>query len=79
MKRFDPSNYYRRTPRSWKRFGDICLFGAPLLSGAVMSAPLDEPLKSWILFAINIVLVMAKILTKFVGDQPIESYAEDGS
>jgi hypothetical protein len=60
-------NYNKRTPERWKVFGDICLFTAPLISGAVMAAPFDEPLKSWILFAVNMVLVLGKIITKFIG------------
>jgi hypothetical protein len=66
------SNYYKRTPRSWKMVGDICLFIAPLFSGAVMAAPFMEPTKSWILFGINIILITGKIITKFIGNEPIE-------
>jgi hypothetical protein len=66
------SNYYKKTPERVKFWGDLMLFSAPLLSGAVMAAPFEEPIKSWILFGINMVLITGKIITKFIGDEPIE-------
>jgi len=66
------SNYYKKTPPAVKMWGDMMLFAAPLLSGAVMTAPIDETIKLWIVFGLNLVLVAGKILTKFVGDEPIE-------
>ena len=62
-------NYYRRTPRRWKRFGDACLVGIPLISSAIMTAPMDETVKLWVIFACNITLAIAKIITKFIGDE----------
>ena len=66
------SNYYKKTPPAVKMWGDLMLFAAPLLSGAVMTAPVSETVKLWVVFGLNIVLVIGKILTKFVGDEPIE-------
>jgi hypothetical protein len=67
------SNYYKKTPEAVKYWGDVMLFAAPLLSGAVMTAPFDETVKLWVVFGLNIVLVIGKILTKFVGDEPIDA------
>lgn len=64
-------NYYKKTPRIAKLIGDIMLFSAPLISAAVMAAPFAEPLKSWILFGVNMTLVIGKIITKFIGDEAI--------
>ena len=64
-------NYYRKTPKIAKLVGDIMLFSAPLLSGVIMAAPFPEPLKAWILFGVNMVLVIGKIITKFIGDEAI--------
>lgn len=67
------SNYYKKTPAQVKFWGDVMLFSAPLLSSAVMTAPFDETIKLWIVFGLNIVLVIGKILTKFIGDEPIQT------
>jgi hypothetical protein len=64
-------NYYKKTPRVAKMIGDILLFSAPLLSGVIMAAPFAEPLKSWLLFGINMTLVIGKIITKFIGSEEI--------
>ncbi len=65
------SNYYQKTPKQVKFWGDVMLFSAPLLSGAVMASPLPETVKLWAVFGLNLVLVIGKVLTKFVGDEPI--------
>lgn len=68
---FRYENYYRKTPRNWKQFGDACLLGIPLISGAIMTAPMDETVKLWVIFGCNIALAIAKMVTKFIGDEPI--------
>jgi len=67
------ANYYKKTPPQVKMWGDMMLFSAPLLSGAVMASPLPEVIKLWAVFGLNIVLVAGKILTKFVGDEPTDT------
>ena len=67
------SNYYMKTPAAVKFWGDVMLFSAPLLSGAVMASPLSEQVKLWAVFGLNLVLVIGKVLTKFVGDEPINA------
>ena len=62
-------NYYKKTPRWAKTLGDILLFSAPLISGAIVASPFDEVTKTWALFITNIVLVVGKILTKFMADE----------
>ena len=68
---FRYENYYRKTPRNWKQFGDACLVGIPIISGAIMTAPMDETAKLWVIFGCNIALAIAKMVTKFIGDEPI--------
>jgi hypothetical protein len=63
------SNYHKKTPATPKLIGDIMLFSAPLISAAIMAAPFDETLKSWLLFGFNLVLVVGKIITKFYGEE----------
>jgi len=63
------SNYSKKTPATAKFIGDVMLFSAPLISAAIMAAPFDEPLKSWLLFGFNLVLVVGKIITKFFGEE----------
>jgi len=67
------SNYYKKTPPAVKMWGDMMLFSAPLISGAVMASPMREDIKLWVVFGLNLVLVAGKILTKFVGDEPINA------
>lgn len=73
------SNYYKRTPALWKRIGDAALFGIPLLTGAFASIPMDENTKLWIIGVCNVVLAVVKIITKFIGVEPVEQPAEEVS
>jgi len=66
---FNLNNYYRKTPRNWKQIGDACLIGIPLISGALMTAPMDETVKLWLIFGCNIALAIMKMVTKFIGDE----------
>lgn len=63
------SNYHKKTPANIKFWGDVMLFSAPLLSGAIMAAPLSDVIKSWAVFGLNVLLVLGKILTKFAGEE----------
>lgn len=63
------SNYYRKTPKLWKRLGDSALVGIPLISSAFMTAPLPEDIKLWLIFGCNILLAIFKIITKFIGEE----------
>jgi hypothetical protein len=65
------ANYYKKTPKSWKRLGDTALFGIPLISTAIIASPLSENVKLWTLFICNITLALVKIVTKFVGEEEI--------
>ena len=66
------SNYYRKTPKFWKRLGDSALVGIPLISSALMTAPLPEDIKLWLMFGCNILLAAFKIMTKFIGEEVID-------
>lgn len=66
------SNYYRKTPRWAKNIGDAALISIPLVSSAIMGAPLDETTKLWMIFVCNIALAVIKFITKLVGNEPIE-------
>ena len=66
------SNYYRRTPKWAKNIGDAALISIPLVSSAIMSAPMDETTKLWMIFVCNILLAVVKFITKLVGEEPIE-------
>jgi len=63
------SNYYKKTPKFWKRLGDSALVGIPLISSALMTAPIPEDLKLWLMFVCNIALAIFKIITKFIGEE----------
>ena len=65
-------NYYRKTPKFWKRIGDTALFGIPLITAAVASIPMDEGIKLWIIGIGDLILALIKIITKFIGDEATE-------
>lgn len=59
-------NYNARTPMRWRALGDSILLAGPMLSGAVVAAPLSENTQKWIILAINLFCVFAKMLTNFM-------------
>jgi len=66
-------NYYKKTPTFWKRIGDAALLGIPLISTAIVTSPLGDNTKMWAMFICNILLAAVKMITKFIGDAPIDN------
>jgi len=66
-------NYFKKTPIFWKRIGDAALLGIPLISTAIVTSPLGENAKMWAMFICNISLAVLKMITKFIGDVPIDN------
>jgi hypothetical protein len=57
--------YKSPTPVKWRKIGDSALVGTSGTSAIMMGAPLPEHYKIWIIFALNIVGVGAKVITNF--------------
>ena len=70
------SNYYKRTPKKWKHIGDMCLFAIPILETPILAFPIPEDIKAWIAPSLALILGIAKIVTKFLGSEPIEPIEE---
>ena len=70
------SNYYKRTPKKWKLIGDICLFAIPILETPILALPISDDIKAWIAPILALILGLAKIITKFLGSEPIEPTEE---
>jgi len=62
-------NYYKKTPKFWKRIGDTALFGIPLITAAIIPMPIEETTKLWIIGVCDLFLALIKIITKFIGDE----------
>lgn len=66
--------YYKPTPVKWRKLGDAFLLFSAGLSGAVMGLPISDNSRTWVLFAVNIVGIIGKVITNFAGpdeDQPV--------
>lgn len=56
-------NYKKPTPVFWRKVGDSILVASASLSTAVMGLPIAEHTKLYIVFALNVIGVIGKILT----------------
>jgi len=66
---FKASNFSKLTPTLWKRFGNTAIYSLPLLTAAVMASPLDGDIRNWVNFGLTVLLVVAKGISKFFGEE----------
>jgi hypothetical protein len=59
------SNYYKPTPKKWRKIGDTILLGTASLSVLIMGSPLSDHAKAWIVFFSNALGIVGKVLTNF--------------
>lgn len=57
------SNYYHPTPKAWRKVGDTILLGCTSLSAMMMGAPLSATQKTWVIFGLNVLGVVGKMIT----------------
>ena len=62
-------NLNKPSNRNLKKIADYLLFTLPLVITALMAAPMPEPIKLWVIFGLNIVVIAFKGLTKFTSDE----------
>lgn len=62
-------NYKKPTPVIYRKIGDSVLVLSAGLSGSIMGLPLPDHTKLWIMFAINVVGVIGKILTNLFKEE----------
>lgn len=58
-------NYYKPTPKKWRKIGDAILLGTASLSALMMGAPLSESAKTLTIFLLNVIGVVGKVITNF--------------
>jgi hypothetical protein len=62
-------NYDLPSSPIWKKIGDICLFTIPVYIPILLSLPLKDVQKMWIVGVLNMLLATIKIITKFTVDE----------
>jgi hypothetical protein len=65
-------NYFKPTPKKWRKIGDTILLGSTSLSAIMMGSPFAENHKSWIIFGLNIFGVVGKLLTNLTTEDDIK-------
>jgi len=63
------SNYYEPTPRRLKKLGDTILIGSTTLSAMMMGSPFTDTQKTWIIFGLNVVGVLGKMITNLFKEE----------
>jgi hypothetical protein len=63
MRKVSIKNYYKPTKLIWRKIGDSLLIAATSLSAFVMNTPLPEKTKLWLVFSINFVGVIGKVIS----------------
>lgn len=65
-------NYYKPTPKKWRKIGDAILLGCTSLSAFVMGSPLTDNGKAWATFILNVIGVAGKVVTNFFKEDEAE-------
>ena len=64
-------NYYKPTPRKWRKIGDAILLTTATLSTLMMTAPFNDRTISITVWLLSVVGVVGKVLTNFFKDESI--------
>lgn len=59
------SNYYKPTPKKWRKIGDAILLGTATVSTLMMGAPFDDHTISVTVWVLSVIGVAGKIITNF--------------
>jgi hypothetical protein len=63
------NNYYKPTPKKWRKIGDAILFLSASISAFIPTSPLDEGSKLWAMFGLNIFGIIGKTATNFFKEE----------
>ena len=63
MKKVTLKHYYKPTPVIWRKIGDSILIASTSISALIMNAPLPESTKLWLVFSINVIGVIGKVIS----------------
>lgn len=63
------NNYYKPTPKKWRKIGDAILFGTATLSTLMMGAPFSDKTISITVWSLGVIGVIGKVITNFFKDE----------
>jgi hypothetical protein len=64
-------NYYKPTPRKWRKIGDAILLTTATLSTLMMTSPFSDHTISITVWLLSVGGVVGKVLTNFFKDESI--------
>ena len=65
------SNLQKPSNKKWKAVADFLLYSLPFYLTALMVLPINEDVKIWLIFAISVLIVTIKGITKFTAEEQI--------
>lgn len=68
---FKAENLSKPSNKKWKSVADFLLYSLPLYLGAILTLPISEDAKLWANFAITMIVVSVKGLSKFTSEGEI--------
>jgi hypothetical protein len=63
------SNYNKPSHKTYRLIGDIALFAIPIYIPIIMSLPISDLIKSWIVASLSFISGTIKIISKFTLDE----------
>lgn len=66
---FKVENLNKPSNKKWKMIADVMLYALPFLSTAILTIPLSDNAQKWILFGVNVVIIVFKAISKFTTDE----------
>ena len=66
---FSTDNLNKPSNRKWKAVADFFLYTLPLYQGAIIALPMTDSQKMWISFAISMIVISLKGLSKFTTEE----------
>jgi hypothetical protein len=63
------SNYNKPSNKTYRLIGDIALFAIPIYIPIIMSLPISDLIKSWIVASLSFISGTIKIISKFTLDE----------
>jgi hypothetical protein len=64
--------YTAPTPVKWRKIGDAILLGSTGLSALMMGAPIPDKVQVWIVFGLNVLGLIGKIITNFFTEEDVQ-------
>ena len=65
---FSIDNINKQSDKRWKAVADFFLYTLPLYQGAILALPLSDSQKMWISFAISVVVISLKGMSKLTAE-----------